>query len=43
MLSGSGWVLPSSLGDGSGSVLVTVYDTDGDADQWNWPVTVVSP
>jgi hypothetical protein len=34
--------LPTNLQAGSYSVLVTVYDGDGDVDQWNWPVTVVS-
>ncbi len=33
--------LPADINPGNYSVLVSVYDDDGDLDQWNWPVTVV--
>ncbi len=34
------FTLPSWLAPGSYTIQVTVHDTDGDLDQWNWPITV---
>lgn len=34
------FTLPNGLAPGKYGILVTAYDTDGDSDQWYWPITI---